>query len=201
MTKITVKKAALVGTIFACNSFLATTVYAQDCKSVSVEDAFDLDEAAVVALYDCLKDEMAASYAKSDDPTGQNYRTWSVTSTRPAVQGAHDNRLLQTFANPIAAQQYLKFEEEGVEMPSGSVLAKESITVSIGSKAARVGPLFIMEKLEAGGASETDDWLYSGIQPDGKQMQFPQSFCHDCHQAWEDQDFLAYPIEDVRVSN
>jgi len=42
-------------------------------------------------------------------------------------------------------------------MPVGSVLAKESITVSIKKKAARVGPLFTMKKLEAGGAPETGD--------------------------------------------
>jgi hypothetical protein len=45
------------------------------------------------------------------------------------------------------------------------------------------------------------DRLSGVIQPDGKQMNFPQNFCHDCHQVWEDQDFLAYPIEEVRVSN
>jgi len=32
-------------------------------------------------------------------------------------------------------------------------------------------------------------------------MKFKQSFCHDCHQSWEGQDFLAYPIEEVRLSN
>ena len=195
------KKAALLAATFAGLSVFATAGYAQDCKAVTVEDAFDLDEVAIVALYDCLKDAMAEGYAKEGDPIGKNYRNWIVTSTRPAVQGAHSNRLLQTFANPVAAEHYLKFEEEGVVMPVGSVLAKESITVSIKKKAARVGPLFIMKKLEAGGAPETDDWLYGGIQPNGKQMKFKQSFCHDCHESWEDQDFLAYPMEEVRVSN
>lgn len=195
------KKFTLLAATFAGLSVFATTGHAQDCKAVSVEDAFDLDEAAIVALYDCLKDAMAKSYAKEGDPIGKNYRNWILTSTRPAVQGAHSNRLLQTFANPVAAEHYLKFEEEGVEMPVGSVLAKESITVSIKKKAARVGPLFIMTKLEAGGAPETDDWLYGGIQPNGKPMKFKQSFCHDCHVVWEDQDNLAYPMEEVRVSN
>ncbi|MEP1929826.1 MAG: cytochrome P460 family protein, partial [Roseibium sp.] len=179
----------------------ATAGHAQDCKAVTVEDAFDLDEAAINALYDCLKDEMAEGYAKQGDPIGKNYRNWIVTATRPAVQGAHSNRLLLTFANPTAADQYLKFEEEGVEMPVGSVLAKESITVSIKKKAARVGPLFLMTKLEKGAAPETDDWLYGGLQPNGKPMKFKQSFCHDCHIGWEDQDALAYPVEEVRVSN
>lgn len=187
--------------MFAGLSVFATAGHAQDCKAVTVEDAFDLDEAAIAALYECLKDDMAAGYAKQDDPIGKNYRNWIVTATAPAVQGAHSNRLLLTFANPVAAEQYLKFEEEGVVMPVGSVLAKESISVSIKKKAARVGPLFLMTKLEAGGAPETNDWLYGGLQPNGKPMKFKQSFCHDCHVGWEDQDSLAYPMEEVRVLN
>lgn len=181
-------------------SLTATTSIAADCP-VDVESAFDLDETQVVALYDCVKDAMAAGYAKEGDETGNSYRDWAVTSTRPAVAGPHGNRLLQTFANDIAADQYLKFAEEGVEMPVGSVLAKESVSISKKKKAARPGPLFIMTKLAAGGAPETDDWLYGGLQPNGKPMKFKQAFCHDCHTAWEDQDSLAYPLEEVRISN
>lgn len=194
------KNTALLGATFAGLSVFATVGFAQNCKAITVEDAFDLDDAAIVELYDCLKDAMAEGYANEGDPIGKNYRSWTLSSTRPAVQGAHSNRLLQTFANPAAAEQYLKFEEEGVEMPVGSVLAKESITVSIKKKAARVGPLFIMTKLEPGAAPETDDWFYGGLQPNGKPMKFKQSYCHDCHVVWEDQDSLAYPMEEVRVS-
>ncbi|WP_299738466.1 cytochrome P460 family protein [uncultured Roseobacter sp.] len=181
-------------------SLTATASYAADCP-VNVESAFDLEEAEVVALYDCVKDAMATGYAKQGDEVGSTYRSWTVTSTRPAVAGPHGNRLLQTFANDVAAEQYLKFAEEGVEMPVGSVLAKESISISKKKKAARPGPLFIMTKLDAGGAPETDDWLYAGLQPNGKPMKFKQAFCHDCHAGWEDQDSLAYPLEDVRISN
>ena len=55
---------------------------------------------------------------------------------------------------------------------AGSVLAKESITFSTKKKEARVGPLFIMTKGEAGSAPETGDWVYAGIQPNGKPMKF-----------------------------
>jgi hypothetical protein len=86
-------------------------------------------------------------------------------------------------------------------MPVGSVLAKESITISAKKKAAVPGPLFIMTKGEPGSVPETADWVYGGIQPDGKPMKFKQSFCHDCHVAWEAQDMLAYPLEEVRLAN
>ncbi len=176
-----------------------TAASAQDCAAITVEDAFDLDEAQVNALYDCLKEKMATGYAKEGDEVGSNYRTWTASATRPAVAGPHGNRLLNTFANDVAAEQYLKFEEEGFEMPIGSVLAKESITVSIKKKEARPGPLFIMTKVGLDEAPDAGGWLYSGLQPNGKVMKVKQSFCADCHLGWEAQDSLAYPLEEVRV--
>ncbi|MEO0658723.1 MAG: cytochrome P460 family protein [Pseudomonadota bacterium] len=172
---------------------------AQDCAAVTVEDQFDLDEGAIAVLYECLEAKMATGYAKEGHEVGGAYRGWTVTSTRPAVAGPHGSRLLQTFANDIAAEQYLKFADEGAVMAVGSVLAKESITVSLKKKMARPGPLFIMTKVAAGEAPETGDWVYDGVQPNGKPMKFKQSFCHDCHAGWAAQDNLAYPLEEVRV--
>ena len=185
--------------LIAGTQLLASTAYAADCP-VDVTDPFELEEEAVIALYDCMKDSMAAGYSKQGDEVGSVYRDWTVTSTRPAVTGPHGNRFLQTYANDIAAEQYLKFTEEDVHMPVGSVLAKESFKIHKKKKKAVVGPLFIMTKLENGAAPETNDWLYSGLQPNGKPMKFKQSFCHDCHISWEDQDALAYPAEEVRIT-
>ncbi|MEP5761679.1 MAG: cytochrome P460 family protein [Litoreibacter sp.] len=177
---------------------LSTGAASAACK-VDVEDPFDLEEAGVVALYDCLKDTLAEGYAKEGDEIATNYRSWTNSATRPAVAGAHSNRFLQTFANDIAAEQYLKFAEEGVVMPVGSILAKESFGINKKKLEGRPGALFTMIKLEAGGAPEFGDWLYGGIQPNGKPLKIKQSFCHNCHAGWEEQDFLAYPLEEVRV--
>ncbi|EAQ24033.1 MULTISPECIES: cytochrome P460 family protein [unclassified Roseovarius] len=179
---------------------LGQTAHAADCP-VDVEDPFALEAAAIEEIYACIKDDLAAGYAKEGNAVAAAYRGWTVSSTRPAVAGAHGNRLLYTFANDIAAEQYLKYADEGVTMPVGSVLAKESITISAKKKAAVPGPLFIMTKGEAGSVPETNDWVYGGLQPDGKPMKFKQSFCHDCHVAWEAQDMLAYPLEEVRLAN
>ncbi|WP_300032041.1 cytochrome P460 family protein [uncultured Roseobacter sp.] len=181
-------------------SMAAGTAFAEDC-AYNAESPFDLEQSEVEALYDCVKDAMAEGYAKQGDAVGSEYRTWTVTATAAAVQGAHSKRALLTFANDIAAEQYLKFEEEGVVMPVGSVLAKESVSFSKKKKTARPGPLFIMTKVAAGEAPETNDWVYGGLQPNGKPMKFKQAFCHDCHTAWEDQDYLAYPVEEVRIGN
>ena len=178
-----------------------TAAFAQDC--VTDKDPYDLDDAEVTALYDCIKDQMAEAYAKSDVAGAGAFRSWTATATRPAVAGPHGERFLNTFANDIAAEEYLKFAEEGVQMPVGSVLAKESFSLyKKGDKKGqpRVGPLFIMTKVAAGEADETDNWVYSGVQPNGKPLKFKQSFCHDCHAAFEGQDALGYPLEEVRVS-
>ena len=188
----------LAATVIMSGTFMATAASAE-CK-VDVEDPFDLEEAGVVALYDCLKEKLATGYAKGGDEVALAFRDWAPTATRPAVAGAHSNRFLLTFANDIAAEQYLKFAEEGVVMPVGSILAKESFGINKKKKIGRLGPLFTMVKLEAGAASEYGDWLYGGIQPNGKPLKIKQSFCHNCHAGWEEQDFLAYPVEEVRIS-
>ncbi len=197
MTRATGFLATAFGTLTAAIALTATTAHAQDC-TVGSADPFELDEAAVVALYDCMQGKMLEGYTKEGNEIAAAYRDWTPTATRPAVAGPHGERFLNTFANDIAAEQYLKFEEEGVVMPVGSVLAKESIKISKKSTA-RVGPLFIMTKVEASEAPETDGWFYSGVQPNGKPMKFSQAFCHDCHSAWEAQDSLAYPLEEVRI--
>ncbi|SFN80483.1 Cytochrome P460 [Roseovarius lutimaris] len=194
------KRQLFAAATLAAGLMMGQTAAAADCK-VDVTDPFDLEAAAINEIYDCIKAEMVEKYTKGDNDVAAAYRDWTVSSTRPAVAGAHGNRLLQTFANDIAAEQYLKFADEGVVMPVGSVLAKESITISKKKKKAVTGPLFIMTKVEAGGAPETADWVYSAVQPNGKMMKFKQSFCHDCHVSWEAQDMLAYPLEEVRVSN
>lgn len=179
---------------------LTTGAFAADCKT-DVEDAFDLEAAEINEIYACISAKMLEGYTKGDDKVAAVYRDWVPTATRPAVAGPHGNRLLYTFANDIAAEQYLKFEDEGVVMPAGSVLAKESIKINVKKGKAVVGPLFIMTKGDAGAAPDAGDWIYSAVQPNGKPMKIKQSFCHNCHEAFEGQDALGYPLEEVRVSN
>jgi len=40
-------------------------------------------------------------------------------------------------------------------------------------------------------APETGGWSYTAVQPDGRMMNFPQSFCHDCHMNFDGQDGMA----------
>lgn len=186
--------------LLAAGAALALSTGAHAADTCVIEgDHWELDDAGVAALYDCISASMVEGYTKGDDPVAPVYRDWTVTATRAAVAGAHGERFLLTFANDIAAEEYLKFASEGVEIPVGGVLAKESIKIGKEGKA-RVGPLFIMTKVGLEEAPETMGWLYSGVQPNGKPLKFKQAFCHDCHVGWESQDALAYPLEEVRVS-
>ena len=65
----------------------ASASSAQDCAAVTVEDAFDLDAAAITSLYTCLQEKMATGYASQGDETGINYRNWAVTATAPGIAG------------------------------------------------------------------------------------------------------------------
>ncbi|MCK0169240.1 cytochrome P460 family protein [Jannaschia sp. S6380] len=189
--KATILTAAAVGAALAA----AGSASAQDACSIA-EDRFGMDAAVVDALYDCMSDRMLEAYTAEGNEIAQAYRDWTVSATRPAVAGPHQNRFLLTFVNETGAEQYLAFEDGEFEMPVGSVLVKESIGGKDGN--ARVGPLFIMTKVDD--APDFDNWLYAGVQPNGKELKISQKFCHDCHGAFDHQDSMGYPVEEVRVS-
>jgi len=180
------------------------------CKVDVPVDELSAEQAT--QAYDCMIDGLVAGWQKGDHPVAAAYKTWTAAATYAAAVGAHGNRLLFTYANDIAKEQYLKFEDEGVSMPVGSILAKESFNAHTkGEKLGqlRAGPLFIMEKVAAGSFDETNNWKYTLITPGGKawlesgvtKPEKVQSACHECHSAvLEDQDAMYYPDEDARVA-
>ena len=174
---------------------VATPAAAADEACLVEGDVFDLDDSGVETFYNCMSDRIIAGYQTGDNEIAAEYRDWQVTATRAGVPGPHGNRFLLTYVNDVAAEQYLKYEED-IVMPVGSILAKESAAVRNGE--GRVGPLFIMEKVDD--APDYGNWLYSGVQPNGQPLQISQSFCHDCHGGFDYQDSMGYPIEEIRVS-
>lgn len=189
----------------------AQPVDAEDlCKSDVPVD--ELEPEAAKALYDCAIEGLVAGWQSQGHPDAAEYRDWAPASAYAAAQGTHGNRMLFTFANEIAAAEYLKFADEGVEMPVGSIIAKESFSLhGDGEKKGQVkpGPLFLMEKVAKGTFDETANWKYTLITPAGKAwvesgVTDPakvQQFCHECHSATlEFQDALFYPVEEARVA-
>jgi hypothetical protein len=169
------------------------------------KDGNDLtfDDAQVV--YDCIAAELHTGYMTGDKrwiPAEYvaDYRNWTSANTLPANPGFHGGRFLLTWVNGIGAEEYLKYKDEDVNIPAGTVIAKESFAVSEAGKVQK-GPLFIMEKVAAGVSPETDDWYYMMVAPNGAPQAVPViTACSECHQGnFGFRGGLGYPDEDVRI--
>ena len=161
---------------------------------VSAEDA----RAAYAGASEALK----AAFGGSKEPGAADYLGWTSFSTGPYASGTHGGRLVSNYGNDLAAA-YGKYEDAGV-FPEGAIIAKDSITVGANGKAT-IGPLFLMEKMQAGFNSDYGDWKYTLVLPNGKTMGVTNGknsagvqFCADCHVAVEDQDHMFFIPEDYR---
>ncbi|MEM7654017.1 MAG: cytochrome P460 family protein [Pseudomonadota bacterium] len=186
--------------VAACQT--SNTTQATNCDSVKA--ANDMSYADAQKVYECISGKMHAGYVKGKKrwvPASivNNYPNWTKASTAPANPGFHSDRFLVTYVNDIGKAEYLKFADEGVNMPAGSVLVKESFSVNKKGEAVP-GPLFIMQKAAAGKSPRTADWYYMMVSAKG----VPQGVnvyqaCHQCHSGFETQDYMGYPVEEVRA--
>ncbi len=181
----------------------ASGAMAAECAADKPRDDLTYEDAQ--AVYDCLAAKMQEGYAKGPkrwipDAYIKEYRSWTRASTLPADPGVHGERYLLTYVNPVGADAYLEFKEEGAKMPAGTVIAKESFTIDA-KGVGKPGPLFLMEKTAEGVSPATNDWYYMMVAPNGA----PQAVdvmvaCNECHSAFEGKDQLGYPEEEVRAS-
>lgn len=177
---------------------MSSAAYAECSTDVKKDD---LSDEQVQALYDCIKAELREGYASQGGENTSEYTSWKAAATLPAAPGVHGKRFLMTFVNETGFEEYVKYSEERGPMPVGTIIAKESFNLSKKGKV-RKGPLFFMTKAAPGGESDKyGNWVYAAFSPKGKAMKIKQSFCHDCHAAFEDQDALGYPVEDYRLSS
>jgi hypothetical protein len=128
---------------------------------------------------------------------------WQHFSTVAYISATHGGRYVHNAANDIGAEQYGRYEDLD-RMPTGSILAKPSFTVAPDGHAA-IGPLFLMEKMTRNWNEATADWRYGMINPDGSTFGVsgePNSndmmFCHECHTAGQDADYMLFLPEEVR---
>jgi len=161
---------------------------------VSYREAYD--------VYACLADDLYTGYNTGDKrwiPAEfvKDYRNWWAASTLPANPGTHSERFLFTYVNETGADAYGKYAE-GLRMPTGTVIAKESFSIDAKGKG-KPGPLFIMQKVAEGTSPRTNDWYYMAVAPSGTPMAVNvYTACNECHSGYEDSDYVAYPEEDVR---
>lgn len=149
------------------------------------------DEAA--EAYACARDLLQEAYRVSGDPTADAYAEWDLYNTEPYLSALHGSRYVNNYAND-AAESYGEWEDGG-PMQAGGILAKDSFLVG-GDGAVGRGPLFLMEKMEAGFNPDSDDWKYSMILPDGNFFGVTNGvnssaveFCIGCH--------LAAPVDQM----
>lgn len=183
---------------------IASAAQAAGCDPGKDGDDLIFEEAQVV--YDCIAADLHAGYMTGDKkwiPIGYvaDYRSWTPANTLPANPGFHGGRFLLTWINDVGAEEYLKFaEEDAVNIPAGTVIAKESFSVTVAGKV-KHGPLFIMEKRVAGTSPETNDWYYMAVAPNGMPMAVNvMKACNECHmENYGFQGGLGYPDPEVRV--
>ena len=182
---------------------IASAAGAAECDPGKAGTDLTSDEAQKV--FDCIAADLHAGYMTGPKrwvPGGYvaDYRNWTPANTAPAAPGFHGGRFLLTWVNTVGAEEYLKYADENVNVPTGTVIAKESFAVTDDGKVQK-GPLFLMEKVVAGVSPETDDWFYMMVAPNGEPQAVPViTACSECHQGnFGHQGGLGYPAEDVRI--
>ncbi len=167
---------------------------AQPKRHFRPHEVIDLDESEALRSYDKLKETMSEAYKLSRQDTSKIYQTWRKINRVPFQSATHGRRYVNTYVNPAGAEYGQLKEDE--KMPRGSVIAKDSFT-TVKNGGVFPGPLFIMEKMQAGFNYVSGDWRYTMIMPDGSLYGVTNGegakrveFCIGCHLTREKYDHL-----------
>ena len=150
---------------------------------------------------------MVAGYAKAGIPAAKGYKKWAKRFSSVSYNSAtHGGRMVNNYSNSVGKKAYAKFDDLDTKAPRHSVYMKDSFSVGKNGSLTP-GPIFLMEKMKAGFNQATGDWRYYMIMPSGDLFGVTKGknaggmkFCHDCHVGAEDNDFLFFLPEEVRVS-
>jgi hypothetical protein len=153
-------------------------------------------------IYDHLIDDMVAAYRLSGLAAATAYRKWPRFNSVPYRSSMHGSRYVNNYAN-MAGRDYGRFEQ-AKRFQVGAIVAKDSFSVDDEGDV-WPGPLFLMEKMPAGFRSDSGDWRYSMVMPDGSlfgvtggENSANVEFCIGCHAQQEDQDHLFFLPERYR---
>lgn len=173
-------------------------------QHLTIEDPGRLSDAEANAVYDDVADDLADMYAISREPAAERYRRWTRHNIAPYLSATHGNRYVNNYANR-AARHYASVATQGGALPAGSIIAKDSFTVTHDREVFGAA-LFLMEKLAPDTSPETGDWRYVMILPDGSFIGDSQgmgaddvAYCHGCHRQRAATDFLFYVPKRVRA--
>jgi hypothetical protein len=208
MTKVGINAFLFIGAIVLVTGlgtlFAAAQSNAQSAH-IAIDDPASLSKDEAQRIYNDLMDRMDKGYASSGLEIISGYQDWPKFNDAPYVSTTHGQRFVNNYANTLALGYGTM--KEGEKLPVGSVLAKDSMTVTQEDHIFP-GALFVMEKLPAGQSPATADWRYVMILPDGSifgdtigDRRKSVAYCHGCHQAVADRDYTFYVPEKYRVAD
>ncbi len=195
---------SLLGVLAVCVSGALAQESEQDAH-LAIENPAELSKEEARKHYKSLTRRMARGYAAAQLELIRNYQNWPLFNDAPYISATHGQRFVNSYANRMAHNYGTM--QEGESLPMGSVLAKDSMTVTDEGNV-YPGALFVMEKLAQGTSPETADWRYLMVMPDGSLFGDTMgsrasrvAYCHDCHAAVADRDYTFYVPEEFRAGN
>lgn len=200
------KTGALIALFTALSLGAASLSLAQDAaqpkRHFKIQKPAQLDKAEALTIYENVADRMAKGYAASGDRTAKEFRNWRRHNNAPYRSATHGNRYVNNYVNAIG-KTYGSMKP-GDRLPEGAIIAKDSLTVTA-QRDVFAGALFIMERLATGQSPQTGDWRYKMIMPDGSLFGDTRgvnadkvAFCHGCHAAAKEDDYLFFMPEDYK---
>lgn len=172
---------------------------------IAIENPATLSKDEAQQVYKSLQRRMARGYGAAQLDILTNYQNWPLFNDAPYISATHGQRFVNSYANRMA-HNYGTLQK-GEKLPVGSVLAKDSITVTDEGNT-HPGALFVMEKLPAGSSPDTADWRYIMVLPDGSlfgdtmgDRSQSVAYCHDCHTGVAERDYTFFVPEEFIVGN
>ncbi len=189
--------------VHAASGQQGSTTLAKPRTHFKVERPADMFPNTAETVYQNIRAEMAAGYALARMPELRSYLSWRRFNRAPYRSATHGARYVNNYANRTG-ERYGAFEQVG-RLPEGSILVKDSFTATVDG-GIYPGPMFVMEKMEAGFNPSGGDWRYRMIMPDGSLFGETNGvnsdsvdFCIGCHATRADTDHLFFLPEAYRL--
>jgi len=195
----------LVLTLTLTSALVAASAAEGEDAHIAIENPAELSKEEANAHYRGLSRRMARGYAAAQLDLIRNYQSWPLFNDAPYISATHGQRFVNSYANRMA-HNYGTLEE-GEELPMGSVLAKDSMTVTDEGRI-HPGAMFVMEKLAKGTSPDTADWRYIMVLPDGSLFGDTMgsradavAYCHTCHELVAERDYTFFVPEEYIAGN
>jgi len=89
---------------------------------------------------------------------GADYTSYRKVTKAPQISKTHGGRLVEIWVNDVGYDAYVGEKDE---LPVGSIIVKTSEEVEDGKGIGVAGPIFVMQKREAGYDPDRNDWYYA----------------------------------------